>query len=69
MINNNSNTLSIIKETAKRIIPDSRVLLFGSRARRDNSSDSDYGFLVITKDTTDVRQKRILKWLMRKEND
>jgi predicted nucleotidyltransferase len=67
MINNNSNTYSIIKETAKRIIPNSRVLLFGSRARRDNSSDSDYDFLVVTKDTIDIRQKRALKSLMRKE--
>jgi uncharacterized protein len=67
MINNTSNTLSIIRETATRYLPDSKILLFGSRARRDNSDDSDYDFLVITKDTIDIRQKRTLKSLMRKE--
>lgn len=67
MINNNSNALSIIKETVERIVPGSRVLLFGSRTRCDNSSDSDYDFLVITKETIDIRRKRILKSLMRKE--
>ncbi|PRY97444.1 nucleotidyltransferase domain-containing protein [Marinilabilia salmonicolor] len=67
MINNDSNTFSIIKETAKRIVPDSRVLLFGSRARHDNSSDSDYDFVVITRKTIDVRQKRNLKSQLRKE--
>lgn len=67
MINNNSDTLSIIKKIANRIIPDSKILLFGSRARRDNSIDSDYDFLVITKETIDIRRKRTLKSLMRKE--
>jgi uncharacterized protein len=67
MINNNSESLSIIKETANRVIPNSKILLFGSRARKDNSSDSDYDFLVITKDTIDIRKKRTLKSLMRKE--
>lgn len=67
MINNNSNTYTIIKETVRRIIPGSRVLLFGSRARQDNSSDSDYDFLVITKDSIDICRKRTLKSLMRKE--
>lgn len=67
MINNNSNTLSIIKEIASRIIPNSKILLFGSRARRDNSNDSDYDFLIITKETIDVQKKRTLKSLLRKE--
>ena len=67
MINNNSNTFSIIKNTANRIIPNSRVLLFGSRARRDNNIDSDYDFLIITKNTVDIRKKRTLKSLIRKE--
>ncbi|MBN1769496.1 MAG: nucleotidyltransferase domain-containing protein [Prolixibacteraceae bacterium] len=59
MINNNSNTLSIIKDTASKIIPNSRVLLFGSRARQDNNIDSDYDFLVITKDTVDIQKKNL----------
>jgi uncharacterized protein len=67
MINNNSNTLSLIRETVSTFIPHSRVLLFGSRARKDNSNYSDYDFLVITKDTIDIRKKRTLKSLLRKE--
>ncbi|HAF30547.1 MAG TPA: nucleotidyltransferase domain-containing protein [Bacteroidales bacterium] len=67
MINNNTDTFSIIKEIVSRIIPNSKILLFGSRARKDNSNDSDYDFLIITKDTIDVRKKRTLKSLLRKE--
>jgi predicted nucleotidyltransferase len=67
MINNNSESLSIIRETANKILPGCRVVLFGSRARKDNSMDSDYDFLVITKETIDIRKKRILKSAMRKE--
>jgi uncharacterized protein len=51
MINNNSDALSIIREIASRIIPNSKILLFGSHARSDNSNDSDYDILVITKYT------------------
>lgn len=67
MINNDSNTLSLIKEIASRIIPNSMILLFGSRARKDNSKDSDYDFLIITKGTIDVQKKRTLKSILRKE--
>jgi uncharacterized protein len=67
MINNNSDTLSIIREIVIRHIPNSKILLFGSRARKDNCNDSDYDFLVITKDTIDIRKKRTLKSQLRKE--
>lgn len=67
MINNNSSSLSIIKDTASKFLPDCRILLFGSRARNDNTMDSDYDFLVITKETIDIRKKRTLKSKMRKE--
>lgn len=67
MINNNSDSFSIIKDTARKILPDCRILLFGSRARKDHTTDSDYDFLVITKETIDIRTKRVLKSMMRKE--
>ncbi len=67
MINNNSNTLIIIKAIVSKYFPCCRVLLFGSRARRDSNTDSDYDFLVITKSTIDVQQKRTLKSTIRKE--
>ncbi len=67
MINNKSDTLSIIKETASKFLPGCKILLFGSRARKDFDSDSDYDFLIITKDTLDIRRKRMLKSMIRKE--
>ena len=67
MINNNSNSLSIIKEVANRFLPGCKVLLFGSRARKDHYLDSDYDFLIITKHTIDIRKKRTLKSMIRKE--
>ena len=67
MINKNSDSLSIIRETVFKLLPESKVLLFGSRARKDFDSDSDYDFLVITQQTLDISKKRILKSLMRKE--
>ena len=67
MVNNNKDTLNIIRESTKEILPDSKVLLFGSRARKDYSIDSDYDFLVITKKSVDIRQKRLYKSQLRKE--
>ncbi len=67
MINNSSNALSIIIEITNRILPNSKIILFGSRARKDNSNDSDYDFLIITKETIDIRKKRTLKSILRKE--
>jgi hypothetical protein len=67
MVNNNKETLSIIRNAAISLFPDCKVLLFGSRARNDNSTESDYDFLVITSNTIDVRKKRFLKSQLRKE--
>ena len=49
------------------ILLNSRILLFGSRARKDNTNDSDYDFLVITRETLDIHKKRTLSSMMRKE--
>ncbi len=49
------------------LFPDCRVLLFGSRARQDNSSDSDYDFLIVTKNDIEIQQKRLYKSLLRKK--
>ncbi|WP_132431498.1 nucleotidyltransferase domain-containing protein [Natronoflexus pectinivorans] len=67
MTNDNSNTFSIIREIVSRILPNSKILLFGSRARKDYSDDSDYDFLIITRETIDIRKKRTLKSVLRKE--
>lgn len=67
MINKNSDSLSIIRETVCKLLPESKVLLFGSRARKDFDSDSDYDFLVITQQPLDISKKRFLKSMLRKE--
>lgn len=66
MINNNSNSLKIIKETVNKILPDSKILLFGSRARNNNDFDSDYDILIISKTALDIPIKRAFKSLIRK---
>lgn len=67
MVNNTKEAISIIKNAATRLIPGCKVLLFGSRARNENAVDSDYDFLIVTKDTIDLHTKRHLKAQLRKE--
>jgi len=63
---NNDEAINIIRTTCESVFPDCRVLLFGSRARSDYSEDSDFDFLIVTKKTFDVKQKRSYKSLLRK---
>ena len=49
-----------IKELVQTNLPDSRVLLFGSRARGDYDRYSDYDLLIITRHTLSAREK--LNW-------
>jgi predicted nucleotidyltransferase len=37
-----------IKSVIRRFIPDAEIMLFGSRARKEEHSDSDYDILIIT---------------------
>lgn len=46
-----------IKTTVRSVIPDARVLLFGSMARGDANKDSDYDVLVIIPNTMPPREK------------
>lgn len=43
----NKNILQTIKRKVHSVAPDADVLLFGSRARGDNQSDSDWDVLVL----------------------
>lgn len=67
MINNSEKTFEIIKNASRDLFPDCRVLLFGSRARQDYSIDSDYDFLIVTKNSIDIHKKRSYKSLLRKK--
>ena len=44
----NDEIMGIIKKTAHDYLPDAEVLLFGSHARNNASSESDYDILLIT---------------------
>ena len=59
--NNENNAINIIKITTRNLIPDCKILLFGSRARLNNTEDSDYDFLIITNNTIDIIKKREYK--------
>ena len=65
--NDTTNCIRIIKKCVNELIPESRLVLFGSRARMDNSSSSDYDFLVITKELLVMSKKRLLKAALRKK--
>jgi uncharacterized protein len=44
----NDEKIEVIKKTSLQYLPGSEVLLFGSRARGDAHSESDYDILLIT---------------------
>ena len=50
-----------VKQSIKSIDPDARVILFGSRARGDNKSSSDWDFLILTSDKADESLKRQIR--------
>ena len=49
-----------IKRTVHSLLPDARILLFGSHARGNYDSQSDYDLLVITPNM--LTQKEKLSW-------
>ena len=46
-----------IKELTKTIVPDCRIMLFGSRARGDYSKGSDYDIMIIIPYEIEVKEK------------
>ena len=55
-----------IKSTAREYLPDAEVFLFGSRARNDERSDSDYDILLIIKNNLTPKEKLPIKTNIRK---
>ena len=66
-MSSNTEILKIIKDTARKYLPDAEVMLFGSRAREEASKDSDYDVLVITILDLTPKQKLPLKTNIRKD--
>ena len=65
-INKDSN-IAIIKEVISRLLPGSRVVLFGSRAVGNFNDKSDYDVLIITKYNFQITEKLKMKSQIRKE--
>jgi len=55
---NNDKSLSVIKNQIELLMPGSRVILFGSRARGDGDNRSDYDIMVINKKPLEIKEKR-----------
>jgi uncharacterized protein len=64
---NRNQIIETIKSVGHEYLPDSEILLFGSRARKDEKSDSDYDILIVTKTNLTPKEKLPLKTKIRKE--
>ncbi|MDD4109795.1 MAG: nucleotidyltransferase domain-containing protein [Prolixibacteraceae bacterium] len=67
MPDKNIESLEIIKESTFSLLPDSKILLFGSRAKNTYSEDSDFDFMIITKNNLDILEKNYIKSVLRKK--
>jgi predicted nucleotidyltransferase len=67
VIANESIAIKVIKESVNELLPESSILLFGSRARRDHTEESDYDLMIITKDDHEIKELRLCKSLIRKK--
>lgn len=57
----------LIKSSARKFVADAEVYVFGSRARGDSSSVSDYDLLIVSKKSFTPREKITLRSTIRKE--
>jgi predicted nucleotidyltransferase len=58
--------IEVIKRTAHEYLPDAEVLLFGSHARNNASSESDYDILLITNTELSIKEKLPIRTKIRK---
>lgn len=58
--------INLIKKTIKEFFPSSEIMLFGSHARKENNSQSDYDILIKISETLDIRQKVTLSEKIKK---
>jgi len=63
----NREILELIKATACKYLPDAEVMLFGSRARKEAASDSDFDVLLVTALDLSPKQKLPFKTNIRKD--
>lgn len=65
-MSDNTNILLTIKSVANLFFPTCKVLLFGSRARKDFNEHSDYDLLFIIPEKIDIQLKMQYKSSIRK---
>ncbi len=63
----NSEIVKLIKTSVNKHLSDAEVRLFGSKARSDSGSDSDYDILIITNQLVSPKEKFPIKTAIRKE--
>ena len=64
---NRDENLVKIREVGQRVLPGSRIILFGSRGRGDFDSYSDYDILVVSNQILSVKEKRRYAGIIRKK--
>lgn len=62
----NSQIIEIIKSTAHEFLPEAEVMLFGSRARNEETAESDFDILLIIKSNLTPKDKLQFRTLIRK---
>jgi predicted nucleotidyltransferase len=62
----NKEIIEIIKQISHNYLPDAEVLLFGSRARKNASVESDYDILLITNVELQPKDKLPIRTKIRK---
>ena len=50
-----------VKESVRKVDPEAKVILFGSKARGDNKKDSDWDFLILTSQKVNEKLKRTIR--------
>ena len=60
-MNKREYILSSVKERILKIDPDSKIILFGSRARNEAKIDSDWDFLILTHFTLTTELKNRIR--------
>jgi predicted nucleotidyltransferase len=61
MKNKTKHISTLIKLNIKEIDPDAQIILYGSRARGDERSDSDWDILVLTDYPVDIKKESVFR--------
>ena len=54
----NDKIFELIKAEVYKLLPQAKVLLFGSRANNFETDESDWDILILTKDKPDIKLKK-----------